>query len=615
MSTKIITQLKVRTKTHAEWTADDPIIPLGEAARSSDVNSHLLRKGDGKTKWSLLTDYDPDVTTAPHAASHLAGGRDPINVSSLGATPGQNIQYILPATAGWYRIAKSRKENLTELISGIFTITAVSGSGTTIAQFVANICYNSHPTLSQLSCSIINNDFAFTKVRIVYVRNAYQNTSYLEIYNPISDRTTNIRTLLIGDPLVSWELFNTVTPAPADLPTGYTSKEITLQPGVSISDLAEALRTPRTIGITGGATGTPTSFDGSTNINIPVTELDSTTLKAVDESVLTLRYYDCAFFVSQDPLVGSFKIGLPTIIGDTRICIDMEIIEYNSSRSAKMHLRGTLYRDGSAIAGASCSSLGYTYAVKVGYETDHYNIYLQAPTYTWTSVQICISKVTLYGSGRNSFNPKNFTFDVVTDYTTGVTNPVNFTINNTLTTATARLLTQNRQFSIAGEVNAPAVNFNGGANVELQGYLNLLYSATRDYTTPTIVIGSDNNAYLWVKENGPGTSDGVKNPVTAGNTAYWLKIGGSLAINRTQSAANERSAVIAKNTNYTVPAYTVGKNNLSVYIGGLKGLSGTDAAKHLYKEIGSAGSASTTIQFLDDIPKEHDLIFEVINVS
>lgn len=614
MSTKIITQLKVHTKTHAEWAASDPIIPLGEAARSSDVNSHLLRKGDGKTKWSLLTDYDPDVTTAPHAASHLTGGRDPIDISALGSAPGHSVQYLLPPTPGWYRIARSAGSDTT-VVTSLFTVTAsVSGYHTT-ATVSTSLTYTQFPSLSQLSCSEWTRP-SFTKMRIVYNNTSYQDTrAYLEIYHTVTTNDTVLNVAQFGVDRYNWVLISTATAGDETLPTGYISKEITLQPGVGVANVAESLRTPRTIGITGGATGTPTSFNGSTNINIPVTELDSTALKAVDESVLTLRYYDCGFFVSQDPLVGSFKIGLPTITGDTRICIDMDIIEYNSSRSAKIQLRGTLYRDGSAIAGASCSTLGYTYSVKIGYETDHYNIYLQPTTYTWTSVQICISKVTLYGSGRNSFNPKNFTFDVVTDNTTGITDPVNFTINNTLTAATARLLTQNCQFSITGEVNAPAVNFNGGANVALQGYLNLLYSATRNYTTPTIVIGSDNNAYLWVKANGPETSDGVKNPVTTGNTAYWSKIGGSLAISKTQSAANERSAVIAKNTNYTVPAYTVGKNNLSVYIGGLKGLSGTDATKHLYKEIGSAGATSTTIQFLDDIPKEHDLIFEVINVS
>lgn len=41
---------------------------------------------------------------------------------------------------------------------------------------------------------------------------------------------------------------------------------------------ATKLKTARTIGITGGATGTATSFDGSGNINIPVTSLDATKL-------------------------------------------------------------------------------------------------------------------------------------------------------------------------------------------------------------------------------------------------------------------------------------------------------------------------------------------------
>ena len=45
-------------------------------------------------------------------------------------------------------------------------------------------------------------------------------------------------------------------------------------PEITSTQSAEKLKTARTIGISGGATGTATSFDGSANITIPVTALD-----------------------------------------------------------------------------------------------------------------------------------------------------------------------------------------------------------------------------------------------------------------------------------------------------------------------------------------------------
>lgn len=415
-TTKIITQLIVHTKTHAEWAASDPIIPIGEAARASDVNSHLLRKGDGKTKWSQLQDYDPNVTTAPHAASHMLGGRDPIKLGDLGGAPGYQVQYTIPNVVGWYRIATSIGSN-TKVLNSIFSIvdTVLVGGYHTAVNISTSLTYMTYPSLSQLSCSLWKSP-SCTKIRIVYNDSSYDNPSYLEIYHTVTAADGTLSIAQFGALDYNWKLLTEATKVNDTVPSGYTSKEITLQPGVGVANMAELLRTPRDI-------------------------------------------------------------------------------------------------------------------------------------------------------------------------------------------------------SIAGEVNADAIEFNGSTDITLQGYLNLLYSATRDYEKPTIVIGSDSNAYLWIKANGPGTTNGAKNPVTAGNTAYWKKIGGSLSITRTQSAANERTAVISKNKNYTVPSYIVGKNNLSVYIGGLKGLVGTDVNKHLYKEVGSSGATSTTIQFLDDIPIEHDLIFEVINVS
>ena len=78
------------------------------------------------------------------------------------------------------------------------------------------------------------------------------------------------------------------------------------------------------------------------------------------------------------------------------------------------------------------------------------------------------------------------------------------------------------------------------------------------------------------------------------------------------SPAGSRPGLIAKGTNYTVPAYTVGNKRLRVYLCGLRCKAGTDEAVHQYQEVGTAGAASTVIRWHDAIPTDYDILVEVI---
>ena len=78
------------------------------------------------------------------------------------------------------------------------------------------------------------------------------------------------------------------------------------------------------------------------------------------------------------------------------------------------------------------------------------------------------------------------------------------------------------------------------------------------------------------------------------------------------SPAGSRPGLIAKGTNYTVPAYTVGNKRLRVYLCGLRCEAGTDEALHQYQEVGTAGAASTVIRWHDAIPVDYDILVEVI---
>ena len=72
------------------------------------------------------------------------------------------------------------------------------------------------------------------------------------------------------------------------------------------------------------------------------------------------------------------------------------------------------------------------------------------------------------------------------------------------------------------------------------------------------------------------------------------------------AASASRSADIAANGTFTVPSYTVGKQQLLVYLDGC--LSRQDDG---WSEVGTAGMASTTIKFLQLIPKAMEIVVRV----
>ena len=82
-----------------------------------------------------------------------------------------------------------------------------------------------------------------------------------------------------------------------------------------------------------------------------------------------------------------------------------------------------------------------------------------------------------------------------------------------------------------------------------------------------------------------------------------------------QSLANTRTEVISANTEYVVPEYTVGKNNLFVFINGLHAMGGFNPANPntvTYSEVGIEKQISNTIKFHDDILINYDLCFIVL---
>ena len=89
----------------------------------------------------------------------------------------------------------------------------------------------------------------------------------------------------------------------------------------------------------------------------------------------------------------------------------------------------------------------------------------------------------------------------------------------------------------------------------------------------------------------------------------------SLTVTKSESLPNTRAEILAKNTDFTVPSYKVGSNTLMVFINGVHGMAGEDATLYAYKEMGTVGTMSTTIQFHDDIATDHSIFAIVFGLN
>ena len=76
----IITDIEVIQKTEEEWSKDNPVVGLGYGAYS--IDTHLMRKGDGSSKWSELESFYPSTYVGPHAHTHEVGGNDEIKLTN-----------------------------------------------------------------------------------------------------------------------------------------------------------------------------------------------------------------------------------------------------------------------------------------------------------------------------------------------------------------------------------------------------------------------------------------------------------------------------------------------------------------------------------------------------
>lgn len=84
----------------------------------------------------------------------------------------------------------------------------------------------------------------------------------------------------------------------------------------------------------------------------------------------------------------------------------------------------------------------------------------------------------------------------------------------------------------------------------------------------------------------------------------------ALAHDPVQTISESRAAVLSAGTEYTVPEYVVGHNNLAVYLDGVRVFAG---ASDGFTEVGNAGTLSTKIKFSSNVATDVQITARVDN--
>lgn len=236
---------------------------------------------------------------------------------------------------------------------------------------------------------------------------------------------------------------------------------------------ATKLQTARTIGLSGGATGTATSFNGESNITIPVTKIDPS--KSYYENGKLLIKKVVAQYISESNIVtGIIKISLPTSWSAAMMGIEIDVYDYSGQGYSKILVGGYNYTS-PGWYNTSVSILGsHRYNVRLGYDGSKCCILLGSTTYKWYYPKVVVRNVMSGFSGYMSLNG-DWTTSVITSEV-GLSSIVEPVVNDQMTVGISRICSGNaatstkwntaRSISLTGAITG-SVSLDGSANVSL----------------------------------------------------------------------------------------------------------------------------------------------------
>ena len=156
---------------------------------------------------------------------------------------------------------------------------------------------------------------------------------------------------------------------------------------------ATSLRDIRTIGISGGATGTATSFNGTSNITIPVTKIDPSK-SYYENGKLLIKKVVAQYITDTNDNIGIIKITLPTGWSTTMMGIEIDVYQYAGDIGYSKILVGGYNYATQAWYNTSVSILGsYDYKVRLGYDGSKCCILLGTTTYNWHYPKVVVRNV------------------------------------------------------------------------------------------------------------------------------------------------------------------------------------------------------------------------------
>jgi len=168
--------------------------------------------------------------------------------------------------------------NVTGALTGVTTVNMNNQLTNTLATGTAPFAITSTTRVANLNVATAGTADTLTTTRTIWGQNF--------------NGSANVTGALTGVTTVSMNNQLTNTLATGTAPFAITSTTRVANLNVATAGTADTLTTARTIAMSGAATGTATSFNGSTNITIPVTGLNATNLDAgtVPDARLTGTY-------------------------------------------------------------------------------------------------------------------------------------------------------------------------------------------------------------------------------------------------------------------------------------------------------------------------------------
>ena len=200
---------------------------------------------------------------------------------------------------------------------------------------------------------------------------------------------------------------------------------------------ATSLQNIRTIGITGGAIGTPTAFNGTNNILIPITKIDPSKIYYENTTdKLLIRNAVAQYTNDNSSINGIIKIILPVGWSAAMMGIEIDVYDYSSNGYSKVLVGGYNYNNPSWI-NTSVSILGScSYRVRLGYDGSKCCILLGAANHTWHYPKVVVRNV-ISGFGGYASLGGDWSISFVTTET-GLTNIKEPVINDGMIVATSR---------------------------------------------------------------------------------------------------------------------------------------------------------------------------------